>query len=179
VACVAFFSFFRLEEVLHEAVGSFDPATGLAWGDVALGNHQHPRMAQIHLKKSKCNQFGSGVDNILRATDNDISPVTAFTQFVPKRGSIFFFFFFLQGHRGSSHEGLVCERDPGSPSQVRATPVLICGHSFRIMAATTAALAGLEDSNIQLLGRWHSPAFLRYLRTPKERLAATIRTTSP
>ena len=46
------------------------------------------------------------------------------------------------------------------------------GHSFRIGAATSAALAGIEDSTIQLLGRWQSGAFLRYIRTPHERLAA-------
>ena len=45
------------------------------------------------------------------------------------------------------------------------------GHSFRIGAATTAALAGVEDSTIQTLGRWHSGAFLQYIRTPREQLA--------
>ena len=45
------------------------------------------------------------------------------------------------------------------------------GHSFRIGAATSAALAGVEDSTIQLLGQWQSGAFLRYVRTPPEQLA--------
>ena len=46
------------------------------------------------------------------------------------------------------------------------------GHSFRIGAATTAALAGIEDSTIKMLGRWESSAYQRYLRTPRETLAA-------
>ena len=46
------------------------------------------------------------------------------------------------------------------------------GHSFRIGAATSATAVGIEDYAIQILGRWHSAAFLQYIRTPKERLAA-------
>ena len=46
------------------------------------------------------------------------------------------------------------------------------GHSFRIGAATSAARAGLEDSLIKTMGRWESSAYLRYIRTSRDQLAA-------
>jgi len=39
------------------------------------------------------------------------------------------------------------------------------GHSFRIGAASSAALAGVEDHVIQILGRWSSDCYTRYIRT--------------
>ena len=44
------------------------------------------------------------------------------------------------------------------------------GHSFRAGSATTAAMAGLGDWEIQLLGRWTSNAYLRYIRAPRSLL---------
>ena len=40
------------------------------------------------------------------------------------------------------------------------------GHSFRIGAASHAAEKGLSDTQIRLLGRWKSNAFLKYIRVP-------------
>ena len=45
------------------------------------------------------------------------------------------------------------------------------GHSFRIGAATSAALTGIADSMSQLLSRWQSAAFLCYVKTPPAQLA--------
>ena len=40
------------------------------------------------------------------------------------------------------------------------------GHSFCIGAATTAAVIGVSDGIIQMLGRWRSDLYTRYIRTP-------------
>lgn len=47
-----------------------------------------------------------------------------------------------------------------APSGIRITT-----HSFRIGGATHAAMTGMSDSQIRLLGRWKSNAFLKYIRS--------------
>ena len=45
-------------------------------------------------------------------------------------------------------------------------PTKYKSHSFRIGAATTAADMGMSETQIQLMGRWKSTAFRRYIRIP-------------
>ena len=44
-------------------------------------------------------------------------------------------------------------------------------HSLRIGAATSASLSNMLDTHIQLLGRWRSNAFQRYIRPPPSEVA--------
>lgn len=168
IASTAFFGFFRLGELLPESAGAPHP---LSWGDVAVDSHTHPQMIQIHLKRSKCDQFGVGSDIVVGRTGTTTCPVTALLQYIAVRGDRPGPFFldksgspvikaWFVGHIRTALRAL------GLPQGDFA------GHSFRIGAATTAALMGVEDSAIQTLGRWQSSAFLQYIRTPKERLAA-------
>jgi hypothetical protein len=171
VAASAFFGFFRLGELLPESPSRFNPATGLAWGDVAVDSHTHPTMIQFHLKVSKCDQFGAGSNIIVGRTESPLCPVSAILEFIKIRGDRTGPFFIDSSQKALSKQKFV--------SQIREILNSLglqqdqyAGHSFRIGAATTAAAAGVEDSTIQTLGRWHSAAFLQYIRTPKEHLAA-------
>ena len=128
-------------------------------------------MAQIHLKTSKCDQFGQGADVVVSVTGTDICPVSARSQYLVSRGSLQGPFFLDEDGKPLTKPDFVRRlrdilQSLGIPTNQYA------GHSFRIGAATTAAMVGIEDSVIQMLGRWHSAAFLRYVRTPKTRLAA-------
>ena len=163
ISATAFFEFFRLGELLPDST-SFDPAVHLAWGDVAVDSNINPCMVQIHLKRSKC----------------DLCLVSALLDYIACRGEAPSsacrgdtpgpFFRTASGELVTKHwfVSQLC----GILAAIGLPDHKYAGHSFRIGAATTAALVGIEDSTIQALGRWHSAAFLEYFRMPKERLAS-------
>ena len=181
IATTAFFGFFHLGELFPTSAAAFNATTDLAWGDVAVDNRRNPRMLQIHLKTSKTQQFGPGVDIVLGTTGTTLCPVTAMVQYIAERGSQPGAFFLSPTKTALTKAQFV--------SRIRAILQLLglphcdyAGHSFRIGAATTAASMGVEDSMIQTLGRWQSAVFLQYIRTPKEQLAAmsaVLATSSP
>lgn len=79
--------------------------------------------------------------------------------------------------RGDS-QGALFIQDDGSPvsrswfSAQLSSAIKLCGlnpsvykgHSFRIGAASHAAERGMSDTQIRILGRWKSNAFLKYIR---------------
>ena len=165
----------RVGELLLPAPGAFNPRLHLAWGDVAVDNPNDPRMVRCHLKQSKTDQMGRGVDVVLGRTSLPLCPVAALVGYIALRGSRPGPFFLTSaGVPITKPEFIKVFRQTlsavGYPAEEYA------GHSFRIGAATSAALAGVEDSTIQLLGRWQSSAFLSYIRTPDGRLAELSRT---
>ena len=78
-----FFDFFRLGELLPD-MGSNRPTSH---GDLAVDSHTDTRTVKIHLKKSKCDQFGKGADVYLGRTDLDLCPVTALLAYIETRVS--------------------------------------------------------------------------------------------
>ena len=150
---------------------TFNPRLHLAWGDVAVDDPQDPKMVRVHLKQSKTDQVGQGANIILGRTSSDLCPVAEILGYVASRGAQPGAFFLDVGKEPIRKTAFITKfrrilETLGFPQHQYA------GHSFRIGAATTATLAGVEDSTIQLLGQWQSAAFLRYVRTPQGRLAA-------
>ena len=175
IACSAFFGFFRLGELLPSSARSFNLATSLCWGDVAVDSDLDPTMIQVHLRVAKCDQFGKGSDIILGRTSLTICPVSALLSYIEKRsdapGP-----FFVNSSRAIITKPWIVDQIRDILDSLGFPPSHYAGHSFRIGAATTAALKGVEDSLIKTLGRWQSAAFLQYIRTPKEQLAALSKT---
>ena len=169
-AAMCFFGFFRSGEITIPNLTSFDQRHHLSWGDVAVDDTSNPSIIKVHLKRSKCDQLQRGVDVCLGRVGGDLCPVAAVMLYVSRRGPVpGCFFLFGDGSPltkarfvGRIREAL---RVAGVPAEGYS------GHSFRIGAATTAALAGVEDSAIRMLGRWNSDAFRSYVHTPRDRLA--------
>ena len=170
IATVAFFGFPRLGELLVGTAAEFTEARHLSWGDVVVDCNSAASWVTIHLRKSKCNQFGAGADILLGRTGCDLCPVAAILAYVSQRCKSPRHFF-INGEGKIITKLRFITQLRGYLKSADLPSDQFAGHSFRIRAATTAAQVGMEDSIIQTLGRWHSAAFLRYIHTPHERLA--------
>ena len=124
--------------------------------------------------RSKCDQFGRGVDVIVGHTDTRICPVAAVVSYIALRqdqsGP-----FFINSHGVAVTKSWLVQQVRTILAGLGLPQGEYVGHSFRIGAATSVALAGVEDSTIQALGRWQSSAFLQYIRMPREQLATISR----
>ena len=167
-SCLAFFGFLRSGEFTLQTAAA---APAIRASDAAVDSHTAPSVVCIHLRKAKTDPFGRGISLYLGRTGTDICPVAALLNYLSIRP------------RG---DGPIFVHQDGSPllkhqfiTEVRQAlgaaglnPSQYSGHSFRIGAATTAAAAGIPDHLIKTLGRWESSAYMLYVRTPRESLAA-------
>jgi len=170
ISCTAFFGFFRLGELLPASTSVEQDTAVVKWSDVSVDKRERPTMIQIHLRRSKCDQFGVGADIILGQTGQSLCPVTAVVQYIATRGSRPGIFFQRPDAKVVT-KAWFTEQLRSVLSALGLPQQLYAGHSFRIGAATTAAMAGVEDATIQTLGRWQSAAYLQYVRMPSEQLA--------
>ena len=133
---------------------------------MAVNNQLNPTMVKIHLRQSKTDQFGKGCDVVLGRTNAKLCPVAAVLGFLSRRGNQPGAFFV----DSKSNPVIKSQFIRDLRAIFGALGILqnyYAGQCFCIGAATSAALAGVED---QALGQWQSTAFLRYIRMLQEKL---------
>ena len=113
--------------------------------DIAVDSLSEPSAIHIHLRRSKIDQYGQGVDIYLGRTEGDICPVTVLLSYLGIRGSSGGPLFKYSDGKALTKQSFVARvREAlealGYDCKVNA------GHSFRIGAATTAEEHGIEDS---------------------------------
>ena len=171
-ACVVtFFSFCRSGEVTVEKEDEYDPTAHLSYGDLAVDNPTAPTAISIMIKKSKTDQGRKGVKVFIGKTSDDLCPVTALLSYLAFRGAEPGPLFRWESGIPLSKSKFV-EHVRDGLKKAKLPALDYSGHSFRIGAATTAAVMGLEDSAIQTLGRWESSSYKRYIRQDPHFLAS-------
>ena len=170
--CLGFFGFLRVGEFTARN-SSAPPNPGIIEiQDISRAPGDTPQYLCIHLRVLKTDPFGRGVHIYLGRTNAIICPVAAILSFLVVRPS------HLSGPLLQFADGTTLTRSFLITAVKRALstagidPSRYSGHSFRIGAATSAALAGLPDHTINMLGRWESSAYALYIRTPAHQLAS-------
>ena len=172
--CLGFFAFMWSGELTIPAGTAFNPTRHLTPRDIAIDNWQQPSALQVHLKASKTDPTRQGVDPFIGRTYNALCPVVAMLKYLAIRGCSEGPLFRLQDGSPLTRPHLV-DKVKATLRKAGVDPTHYSGHSFRIGAATTAAARGVNDATIQLLGRWASDSYTRYIRTPRQELAGLSR----
>lgn len=166
-----FFSFCRSGEITVENENKFDPSIHLSLADVAVDDAYSPSVISLNIKCSKTDPSRIGYQVVLGSTRDDLCPVVALLAYLARRGEKpGALFQWRDGTPLSKSKFVEAVREALSMAHLPAEEY--AGHSFRIGAATTAAMAGVEDSTIQTLGRWKSTSYLLYIRMDPRHLAS-------
>ena len=153
---LAFFGLLRVSEYTSASRVGSDLNHTLCVADVSVSSSVE--IAFIYLKSSKTDPFRVGVNIRIGSTGSRICPVRALFSYIQIHPSLTGPLFVFNDGRFLTREDIVnlLFRCFGSTN--------INTHSFRIGGASAAASAGISDSTIQILGRWSSDAYKRYLR---------------
>ena len=100
-------------------------------------------------------QAHKGVKIVIGKTGDDLCPVIALLRYLAKRGDCPRPLFMCSNGKPLMKTRFVTEVC-SALTKAKLPARDYAGHSFRIGAATIAAVVGLEDSLVQMLGRWKS-----------------------
>ncbi len=162
---LAFFGFLRSDEFLLQKPSTIQ-------SDSLLDTDVSCSKTTIILRIRRSKTDGSGRTHVLeiQATNHSVCPVRALRRFLSARlrvisrssGSQLFIHADLTGLTRAQFTRALRTCLSSLPNSELYSP-----HSFRIGAASAAALQGHSDHEIQSAGRWTSAAFNSYIRRPQ------------
>ena len=136
--------------------------THLSFSDLAADSAVSPSVISLNIKCSKTDQGRVGCQVVLGRTGDELCPVTALLNYLARRGSESGALFQWQdGIPLSKTRFVEAVRQALTAAHLPAQDY--AGHSFRIGAVTTAAMA---------LGRWKSTSYQLYIRMDPHQLAS-------
>ncbi|XP_069484034.1 uncharacterized protein [Ambystoma mexicanum] len=152
-----YFGAFRISEIASKNTGSEE---GLDIGDIHMGKDS---MA-VKLCRSKTNQLGKGrIINLYCIEETEYCPICTTKAFMSKRTS--------RGGQLFTHKNGSALSRFQLRSVLKKTiiaigwnPTEFGSHSFRIGAATSAWMGGMQEKAIKGIGGWRSGAYKRYIR---------------
>ncbi len=157
----AFFGFLRVSEFTCPR-GKVDITGALCFGDISIV--PGGGFLSLQLRRSKTDQTGhSSFIQIARYADEEVCPVRAMANYLevrPPLGGLLFRFYGGDPLTAQTFNKVVKDaiRALGLPSS------RFSSHSFRIGAATSAAICGIPEDQIKVMGRWRSAAYRSYIR---------------
>ena len=154
---LAFFGMLRSAEYTSPTSSNFFIGSTLQPSDISFS--ESFQFASVRIKKSKTDPFKCGCTIRIAATNSPFCPVNALVSYLRARSNV-------DGPLYRFHNGQFLTRHFISNLLSLALPHVpnINTHSFRIGGASAAASAGIQDSVIQIMGRWSSDAYKRYIR---------------
>ena len=158
---LAFFGLLRVSEYTSPSTTSFDPALHLSSNDVTINGYR--RMAYIRIKQSKTDPFRIGTTIRVGTTHDELCPVSNLINHLKIHGNRPGpLFVFQNGHHLTrGHVVEILKRSLKGEGQINT-------HSFRIGGASNLASGNTPDYVIQIMGRWRSDAYKRYLNLSDE-----------
>lgn len=179
VCSIAFHGGFRIHELLAKSEAIFDPDFTLLAKDVKIQectvDGLKTRCVEFRIKNPKESKAGSVVIIDVFETGGSTCPVKAFEKWSIRRPA-------------SEQSGPLFSDRQGTPlTGNKLNKILkeilgdlidykkgsISTHSFRSGLASLMAEKGMTDEEIQIIGRWSSRAFERYIKLPRTERART------
>ena len=153
---MAYFGLLRSAEYTSSTTSTYHPNTTLMLNNITFS--QDMSFVSVNLRSSKTDPFRVGCIVRICRTHNVFCPVAALHHYIGihsnPNGPLFIF----------TNGNLLTRRSVSVILHQCFPGVTMDTHSFRIGGASAAASAGVSDSVIQILGRWSSDTYRRYLR---------------